>query len=308
MNILVTGADGFVGYNVICRLLKEPNNKIIAVDINKKPNRLDLNNKRVTYISSTVNLLSNHLNELKKINIDTCYHFAWKGSAGPLREDYECQINNALETANLLKLLAIINCKKFIVAGSIAEFETIDAMYKDNTQPQKSYYYGVGKQLAHELCKPLANSLNIELIWAYITNTFGVGENSPRLINNVLKKIINNENFNFTSGIQNYDFLYIDDIAEAFYLLGLKGIKNKGYVLGSGNSKPLKEFIIDIYNATKAKSKPIFGNVAFTGTNLDLHAFNISNIKNDCGFEPKICFKNGIIKTYNWIKLKNTNF
>jgi len=301
MNIIVTGGDGFVGYNVINKLLENKSNNILAIDILTKPNRLNINNKQIQYICSPINKLNKYIKEIENFKPDVAYHFAWKGSAGPLREDYNCQIENAKDTAFLIELLAKVKCKKLIVAGSIAEFETIDTMYKDNTTPPKAYFYGVGKQLAHELSKPLANSLGIDLIWAYITNAYGVGEKSPRLINNVLRKIISNEDYQFTSGTQNYDFLYIDDIAEAFKLLGTKGIKNKGYIIGSGEAKPLREFIKDIYDATNATSKPIFGDIPFKGTNLDIKTFDICNLVNDCGFKPKYTFKEGINLTYKWL-------
>jgi len=302
MNILVTGADGFIGFNVIKKLLEDKSNHILAIDILDKPNRLDLNDKQIQYICSPINKLNEYISLLKEFKVEIAYHFAWKGSAGPLREDYNCQIDNAKDTAFLVELLAKVSCKKLVIAGSIAEFETMDTMYKDNTAPPKAYYYGVGKQLAHELSKPLANSLGIDLIWAYITNAYGIGEKSPRLINNVLRKIIANEDYQFTSGVQNYDFLYIDDIVEAFRLLGINGIKNKGYIIGSGEAKPLREFIKEIYKATNATSKPIFGDIPFKGTNLDIKTFDISNLKNDCGFKPKLSFKEGIKLTYNWIK------
>lgn len=304
MNVIISGADGFVGSHVLNRFLSE-GHKVLAIDIAEKPKRIDLSNKSVIYISSPINKLNNFLSQLKSFKPDVVYHFAWKGSAGPLREDFSCQINNAIETLDFLKLSSSLGAKKFVMAGSIAEFEIMDVMYKDNSVPPKSCYYGMGKQLAHELCKPIASELNIDLIWAYITNAYGVGENSPRLINNVIKKIIAKEDFNFSSGIQNYDFLYIDDVAEAFYLLGLKGIKNKGYLIGSGKAKPLKEFIKEIYDVAKATSKPIFGETASNTAYLPLNIFNTSNLFSDVGFRPKYSFSEGIKKTIDWLKLSS---
>lgn len=306
MNVIVSGGDGFVGSNVVNKLVKNGHN-VLVFDILDKPNRIDISNPKIKYISSSISCLNKHIDELKSFKPNVAYHFAWKGSAGPLREDYLCQINNALETVKFLKLVAKLGCKKFIVAGSITEFETIDIMYKDGTTTPKSCYYGVGKQLAHELCKPLANSLNIDFIWAYITNTYGVGEKSPRLINNVIRKIILKEDFDFTSAIQNYDFVYIDDVANAFYLLCEYGIKNNTYLIGSGNAKPLKEFILEIYKTLGASSHPNFGNAPFIGVNLPLECFSIKNLIRDTGYKPKYSFSKGIELTFNWIKSFDSN-
>ena len=125
-----------------------------------------------------------------KNDFDTFYHFAWIGSAGPLREDMDVQIKNATGTVELMKLAQECNIKKFICAGTIIEFDTFSAIYAQGNNPQMSYIYGMGKQLAHLLCKPIANKLGIDLIWAYITNEFGVGEKSPRLINSTIRKLL----------------------------------------------------------------------------------------------------------------------
>jgi UDP-glucose 4-epimerase len=83
-------------------------------------------------------------------------------------------------------------------------------------------------------------------VWAYITNTYGVGESSPRFLNSTIRKIIHGEPLEFTSGIQNYDFIYVTDVAKAFRLLGEKGKANKGYIIGSGAAKPLRQFVEEI--------------------------------------------------------------
>ena len=55
-------------------------------------------------------------------------------------------------------------------------------------------------------------------------------------------------------------------------------------------------------NSLCPTNKPIFGNVPFTGVNIDVELFDISPIKKDCGFEPKISFVEGIKKTVEWLK------
>lgn len=300
MRAIVTGANGFVGSALVKKLLSE-NHEVLAIDLSFNPSRLEPHK-----LLKTLDLSIDNIDSLKEIlgeeKYDVFYHFAWVGSAGPLRMDERIQTTNALWTVDCLKVAKEIGCSKFVCAGSIMEFEVHDVMYSQGSKPQPAYIYGVGKVLAHELCKPIANQIGIDLVWAYITNAYGVGEKSPRFINTTLRKIINHEPLEFTSGTQNYDFIYIDDVANAFYLLGLHGKANKGYMIGSGNAKPLKEFIIEMCNANAGDNKPIFGNIPFTGVNTSLETFSIKELQDDCGFKPTVSFAEGTRRTIEWLK------
>jgi nucleoside-diphosphate-sugar epimerase len=302
MKYIVTGANGFVGSALVKELLSHSETeKVLCVDLARNIDRLP-NNPKVEFVALSIEKIEKLPSLIGTDSYDIMFHFAWMGSAGPLRSDENVQTKNALWTVGCLRAATKMGVKKFIVAGSIMEFESYEAMYTQGTKPGLPYIYGVGKALAHELCKPIANSLGVSLVWSYITNTYGVGEKSPRFINSTLRKIIANEKLEFTAGTQNYDFIYISDVARAFYLLGIKGIANNGYVIGSGKAKPLKEFILEMIEANGPGNHPYFGDVPFTGINLPLEMFSTSQIEKDCGFKPTISFAEGTRMTMEWLK------
>ena len=169
------------------------------------------------------------------------------------------------------------------------------------------YIYGMGKHIAHCLCKSVAADIGIDLLWPMITNAYGEGEYSPRFINTTLRKIINNEPLQFTAATQNYDFVYVTDVARAFYLIAEKGKAFCEYMIGSGNARPLKEFILEMVSACDKSATPIFGNVPFTGTNMPITTFSISAIHNDCSFTPEVSFAEGTKRTMDWLKSITTD-
>lgn len=73
-------------------------------------------------------------------------------------------------------------------------------------------------------------------------------------------------------------------------------------MIGSGNAKPLKEFILEMVGSCGPECTPLFGDVPFTGTNMPLDTFSIENIKNDCGFTPEVRFTEGTKLTMDWLR------
>ncbi len=298
--VLVTGANGFVGGWLVRELVKN-GIEVLALDLEGHDGNL-AKSELVTFRAFDFSRVGELDNVIADGEYDTFYHFAWIGSAGNGRTDEKLQLNNALWTAECLKFAASKGCKRFVMAGSIMEKEAAVATTKQGSCPGLPYIYGVGKLAAHYICKPIANSLGIELVWAIITNAYGEGERSPRFVNTTIKKIINGEPLQFTSGVQNYDFVYVEDVARAFYLIGKCGKANCEYVIGSSNARPLKEFIIEMKEALCPECELVFGDVPFTGTNMPLEAFSTADTERDTGFHAQISFTDGVRRTMDWLR------
>lgn len=301
---VVTGANGFVGSHVCSELSKE-NVKVYAVVKDENENIDNIKDlKGISIVYCDLNSIAS-LAEKIKDDIDVFYHFAWVGTSSKLRCDENIQTNNALWTVQALRIADKMKCKKFVNAGSIMEKEAFLAVLAQGSKPGVGYIYGAAKLFARTLCKPIASELDIDLCWAVITNTYGVGEFSPRFINSTLRKIIADEPLQFTAATQNYDFIYIDDVARAFVAIGKYGKPNKEYTIGSGNAKPLKEFITELLHELSPDAVPIFGNVPFSGVNVPLEMFDTTDIETDCNFKPTVSFAEGARLTMEWLKSLN---
>lgn len=298
--VIITGADGFVGsYTVQCFL--DNGVEVLALDIIEEPRRLKPR-AGLSYKCIDVSNPKQLLDAVESDYYDTFVHFAWAGSAGSQRTDYNLQMQNALNTVECMKTAKQLGCSRFVCAGSIMEREVEAAVHEQESRPGMGYIYGMGKLIAHCLCKSVASNVGIDLLWPMITNAYGVGELSPRFVNTTLRKIINNEPLQFTAGTQNYDFVYVTDVAKAFFAVAKDGIPFKEYIIGSGNARPLKEFILEMQRALAPDATPLFGDVPFTGTNMPLSAFDTTDIKTDCGFEPEVGFAEGTRLTMEWLK------
>ena len=299
--VIITGADGFVGSHTV-NYFRSQGVEVLALDICETPRRILPDGEGLKYLACDVSDLATMRANIPAGYYDTFIHFAWAGSAGPARIDYNLQMKNALDTVECMKLAKELGCRRFVCAGSIMEYEVEAAIHSQGSTPAMGYIYGMGKHIAHCLCKAVAVNIGIELVWPMITNAYGVGELSPRFVNTTLRKCINGEPLQFTAATQNYDFVYVTDVARAFYCIAKDGKPFCEYMIGSGHARPLKEFILEMQRVCAPDSEPLFGDIPFTGTNMPLSQFDTTQTEQDTGFVPEVNFAQGTKMTMEWLK------
>lgn len=298
--VIVTGANGFVGSALVKELASHDYEVYAMARESHHDNVPDV--ESVHFVPFDLENMDSVKELLPATEYTAFYHIAWTGSAGVARADTRLQLLNAQRTIECMNLAHDLGCPRFIVAGSIMEHETMAAAYTQGNQPGLGYIYGGGKVIAHIMCMSMAVKLGIELIWPAITNAYGPGERSPRLVNTTIRKCINGIVPEFTAGTQNYDFVYIDDVARAFRMIGEKGKPFYEYLIGSSQAKPLKDFLLEMKSAIAPDLEFKFGNVPFTGINLPLDAFDCSQTESDTGFKAEVSFGEGCQQTMDWWK------
>lgn len=303
--VIVTGANGFVGSALVKELIKN-DVEVLAMDMPGCNGNLPVCDK-VKFLPLALDTISSLKDFIDDRDFDCFYHFAWAGSAGAARADTKLQLQNAHWTIDCLRAAKEVGCKKFVAAGSIMEHEIIAAAFASGNKPGLGYIYGSGKLVAHTMAMSVAADIGIDLVWAEITNAYGVGELSPRMVNTTIRKVIKGEEPQFTAGTQNYDFVYIDDAAKAFYLIGKNGKPFNEYLIGSSNAKPLKEFLLEMKAAIAPDLNFIFGDIPFTGINLPIEKYDCSKTEKDTGFKAQISFGEGCRRTMEWLKQVEEN-
>lgn len=299
--VIVTGANGFVGI-ALCKELCKQGTKVIAVVRNKAEFICKIKDLMgITVVCLDLSRFRNLAELIPDRDIDALYHFAWEGSAGVLRGDGDVQMNNVRYACDTVKACADMGVRRFVFAASIMEYEVNAVMATDAT-PGINTLYASAKTAADYMVRAIAGSLGIDYIRAVISNIYGPGEMSPRLINTSLKKMILGEHCAFSTGEQFYDFIYIDDAVGAFVAIGEKGKANRTYYIGSQQRQKLKNFLIEMKNQIDPEMKIGLGEIPFHGVSLSYEEFDRNAVRDDTGFVPQISFAEGIRNTINWIR------
>ena len=298
---VVTGANGFVG-SALCRELSLREVEVIAVVRNQESDIARIENlPRIRLVYCDLSNFKNLAEIILDRDIDVLYHLAWIGSAGSLRGDVNTQLDNVRFSCDTVKACADMQCKRFVFASSIMEYEIMAVMQSDKV-PGINTLYSSAKVAADYMTRTLAGNMGIQYIRAVISNIYGAGEISPRLINTSLRKLLAGEHCAFSTGEQIYDFIYITDAAKTFVAIGEKGLANGTYYIGSLSPKPLKDFLYEMRDQIDPQIKIGVGEIPFNGITLSYKEFDVMAVKKDTGVEPEISFAEGIQKTIAWLR------
>lgn len=284
---ILTGGTGFLG----CWLLKElvNNNVFVYVIVRKNSKRLDRLNGilGIEVIELDMDEICELPNYVKAA--DVFYHLAWEGE----RNNFISQMKNITTSVNAMQIAHKLGVKQFIVTGSQAEYGICNEQVDENYPVNPNTAYGACKLACYNILMTLSKQIDLPLTWARVFSVYGEGDNPNTLISYLFKCFNENEIPKLTKGNQMWDFLHGKDAASALYLLGKKnkfGIYNLAY----GESRPLKEFIIEARDLIKPNSKLDFALDTSPNT-VELRA-NVNKIKNELEWKPLVSFKEGILR------------
>lgn len=298
-NVIVTGASGFIGTTLVNELLRREY-RVVAID--RFFSDEFLNNPSITCINVTDKNVFELKNAIPHNNYECFYHLAWAATSGLGRADYNVQLENVKMTCDYVKMCSEISCNRVVYASSINEMETYEYLQSDNIEPAGGYIYGTGKLAAHLMGETVAKLNKIEFIPVIITNIYGIGERSARMIYTSLVKLMKGEHASFTEGFQMYDFIYVSDAINSVIEVAEKGKAFNRYYIGSGEPKPLREYLLEMRDVVAPSAELGLGDLEFKGINISYQQFDLKKVEKDTGYKNQVTFKQGIKMTADWIR------
>lgn len=304
MKVVITGPTGAIGHALINKCLENKNEVLAVCHKGSKRIKTIPNNPLVKILELDCEEYSSFSDIYDKSlgYYDVFYHFAWGFTTGEGRNDVQQQINNIQYAIDAVKFANQLGCKTFIGAGSQAEYGRFEGDLRSDTPVKPENGYGIAKLCAGQLTRVLCDQLHIRHIWTRILSVYGPYDGENTLVISSLRKMLDNEEILLTKGEQLWDFIYSSDAAEAMYLLSLKGVDKKTYVIGNGQGFKLKEYIVKMKNTVSSNSVLKFGAIPYSEKQVMHLCADISELIADTGFKPKVSFEDGIRETMEYIK------
>ena len=223
---IVTGPTGAIGIALIQELL-EQGVKVTAV--------CHRDSERISRIpeSDMVQIEECNLDELYSLteildhDYDIFYHFAWACTVGESRNNVEAQVANLQYTIAAVEVAALLGCKKFIGAGSQAEYGRYEGKLNADVPAFPENGYGIAKLCAGQMSRIRCRQLGIQHIWTRVLSVYGPYDGENTMVISMIRRMLQGERPICTKGEQIWDYIYSRDAAKAFYLLGESGQDGK---------------------------------------------------------------------------------
>ena len=292
---IITGPTGAIGMSLIGKLLREEVD-VLAI-VHRGSRRADRIPKH-----PRLQLIEADLADLADIALpeqdwEVFYHLAWGGTFGDARNDLECQIDNIRYTLDAVRLAKRGGCSTFIGAGSQAEYGRYEGILEADTPTYPENGYGMAKLCAGQMSRQLCEQLGLKHIWTRILSVYGPYDGGNTMISMAIRNLTAGKPTHFTKGEQLWDFLYSGDAADILYLLGLRGKSGNTYVLGSGTTRPLREYIEILAKKLGVEGNLGIGDVPYAEKQVMHLQADIRPLEEELGYVPGTGFDEGIEAT-----------
>ena len=315
MRVLVTGGAGFIGSNLVAKLLDDPDIDIVRVvdnlmtgyKVNLEPY---INNDKLEFIEADITDAS----VCKRVmqGISHVSHQAAIGSVPrSINDPWLTHNNNINGTLNILiaakeeKVNRIVFASSSSVYGDDKTIPKVESSIGNVLSP-----YALTKRTKEEYARLFSSLYEMEILGLRYFNVFGPNQ-SPKgpyaaVIPLFIEKLIDNEKaIIHGDGEQSRDFTYVDNVVYA-NLLALKIAKLPNgfqiYNTALGGKTSVNTLYQSLAKIIGSDVKAEY--VAYRKGDIKHSLADISKIQNDLGYEPLVQLDEGLMKTVHWFQKK----
>lgn len=304
-SVLVTGAAGFIGANLIRGLLRG----------GAQVHALTRPSTRLWRIAEIIPQLTLHLVDLtdyeglqrmvNRVRPDVIFHLAAPGGHPWQRQDREEVLRvSVLGTANLLEATASLDYYRFVHFGSSLEYGPKDKPLKESDRLEPLTFRGAAKAAATLLCQQWARASRRPIVVLRPFSVYGYWEGAARLIPTAIRAVLSTQELALTAPGYRRDLIFVEDVVEAC-LLTLQAENVAGQIINVGSGQQWSnEEVIEMVQAVSGQRIPVrVGSYPARPSDTTHWVADIKKAKRLLGWEPQHTLRRGLEKTLAWFRL-----
>jgi len=294
MNVLLTGAAGFIGTRLARRLVSSG-----VQTFNAGRRRCD--------VLGVENILVSDLGNLREavgtMRFDGLVHLAAAGVHPGDRDRETIYRVNAAAAPAVVSLGASVGAKAVVIAGSSAEYRASSdrTPISEDAPLETQKVYGASKAAGGILALAEGAALSVPVAVVRLFNVFGPGEAPHRLLPSLFRALAEQRRVKLSPGTQVRDFVYVDDACAGLWTvleaLAQGRLTSGAYNLATGRGTTVKDFANSVARAMNADPEMLeFGAIPLRPDDLPYVVGDASKLRDASGWSPDTSPESGIAK------------
>lgn len=300
--VLVTGGTGFVGANLVRRLLQDGHAVHLLV-------RESYQSWRLAGIEADVRLHPVSLEDqegvargVAAIRPDWVFHLAVHG-AYSWQTDFRRMIQtNLVGTVNLAEACLATGFEAFVNTGSSSEYGWKDHAPSEDEWIEPNSYYAITKASATHYCRHLARSRGVRMPTLRLYSAYGPYEEPKRLVPTLIARGLEGALPPLVDPEVARDYVYVEDVCQAYLRAATAPLTDPGavYNVGTGTQTTLRDMVAIARRLLDLHNEPDWGSMPGRAWDTQVWVANRSRIRYDLGWEPRISLEEGLALTLAW--------
>jgi UDP-glucose 4-epimerase len=300
MRCLVTGASGHLGSYLTRLLVARGEEVTILVRDSSDLWRLDGVSDRVPVIRAQMEEIQSAKDELRRAAPDVVFHLAWSGVTADERNCPDRFVHNVAGSLELFRIVRDAGCRCWIGIGSQAEYGPQSEPLSEEMVPRPDTAYGVAKLCLGRMLETLCRQADMRFVWLRLLAVYGPKDDPRHLIPSVIESLLAGTRPSLTAGNQWWDYLYVEDAAEAIYRVATSeagGVFN----LSSGHAETVRQIVERVRDMIDPSLPLGFGDLPHTPVAL---RGDTTKFRQATGWSPETDLESGLRRTLEWHRTK----
>lgn len=299
MRVVITGASGFIGLPLSIKLSK------LGCEVLGLARSIPLvSHSSISWIKSDLASIETYRDEIISFSPEVVIHLAWQDIPNFSLKTSLLNLNQSLEFLSFVT--EISSCMKVLVSGSCWEYDITQGECEENNQGRPKDYFTLAKHSLRLWLEMISKKKSISAGWFRIFYVYGPGQNPSSLIPSLLNHLKDRSLPEIKTLYNSNDYIFIDDVVDAFSIATIESFQSGIYNLGTGKSTSvldvcrIAESIVlnssSLSTIAKLESKPSIENINFWA--------GLSSSQSHLKWSSKVDLTDGIKQTWDYLKSK----